>query len=886
MSDLQTRLQTALGSTYRVERELGGGGMSRVYVAEEVALARKVVVKVLPPEMAAGVNAERFRREIQLAASLQHPHIVPLLNAGQSGDIVWYTMPLIEGESLRARLARDRELPVAEAVRLLRDVADALAYAHEHGVVHRDIKPDNVLVSRHHAVVTDFGVAKAISAATGESHLTSIGVALGTPAYMSPEQAAASPHVDHRADLYALGAMAYEMLTGAPPFEGSPQMVLAAHVTQTPAAVSERRAAVPAALATLVMRCLEKKAADRYQSAAEVHQQLDLMATPSGGTMPTTAVAATQSRPTFGSGRMKWAAGAVVFVVAAGILAVKLLSSKPLTLTTSNAIAVTNAPGVEYQPALSPDGAQVAFAAQREGRYVLGVRSAVAGSGSGELRPAEAIPGDQTLPSWSPDGEFIRFWNCAPGGCAWKQVGRLGGAAQSVELPRQTQKTAWSRDGSRVVFAIQDSIFIHTVTDRSTRLLAVHPDPWGVHSPTWSPDGRWIAFVSGNLWWPSRPNTATSSIWIVEATDGKRIALTSQERLNVSPAWLDAHHLLFVSNRDGPREVFAVEVGSAGPRGAPQKVAGGTDAHSISVSADGRKLTVSRMDIRQNVWAYPIRAAGTVSVRDGQPMTTGTQAVEAHDVSRDGQWLLYDSNLRGTADIYKLRLAGGEPIPLVTGPSDEFAPRWSPDGREVTYYGGPLWDVFVVSSEGGTPTSLTNRPGFDLNPVWSPDGLRIAFESDRTGRFEVWLLARERVGAPWGEAAQLTTFGCGIVDWAPDGSGVLCWELAGNGKIALVSRSGAVLWRRDLSAAGFTAVGATLFSGDGTSLYLSASHGGRTGIWSWPLAGGEPRLLVAFDDPRDVPRTEVRGALNVHGDHLYLTVAQYESDIWVMDLKR
>ncbi|HUO51196.1 MAG TPA: protein kinase [Gemmatimonadaceae bacterium] len=290
MSDLQDRLQTALGDAYRIDRELGGGGMSHVFLATETALGRQVVVKVLPPEMAAGVNIDRFRREVQLAASLQHPHIVPLHAAGQAGDLFYYTMPLVEGESLRAKLAREGELPVGEAIRILRDVADALAYAHGRGVVHRDIKPDNILISGQHAVVTDFGVAKAMSAAAGSSSLTSLGVALGTPAYMAPEQAAADPHVDHRADLYALGAMAYEMLCGRPPFSGmSPQQVLAAHVTLAPAPLGAQRPSVPPALNTLVMRCLEKKPADRVQRADELFTQLQAMATPSGGMAPTGA---------------------------------------------------------------------------------------------------------------------------------------------------------------------------------------------------------------------------------------------------------------------------------------------------------------------------------------------------------------------------------------------------------------------------------------------------------------------------------------------------------------------------------------------------------------------------------------------------------------------
>ena len=263
--------------------------MSRVFLAEETRLSRQVVIKVLPPEMGAGVNAERFEREIRLAARLQHPHIVPLLTAGASGDLLYYIMPFIAGESLRAKLAREGELPVAEVARILREVTDALAYAHRNGVVHRDIKPENVLMSEGHAVVTDFGVAKAVSASSGSS-LTSLGVALGTPAYMAPEQAAADPHVDHRADLYAVGVLAYEMLCGRTPFvAGTPQAMLAAHITQAPEPVLQYRRTVSPALNSAIMRCLEKRAADRWQSAAELAAQLEAAATPSGGHAPTGA---------------------------------------------------------------------------------------------------------------------------------------------------------------------------------------------------------------------------------------------------------------------------------------------------------------------------------------------------------------------------------------------------------------------------------------------------------------------------------------------------------------------------------------------------------------------------------------------------------------------
>jgi len=294
MSELLERLQAALGTAYHLERELGGGGMSRVFVAQETALGRKVVLKVLPPELGAGLSVDRFRREIQLAASLHHPNIVPLFAAGEADGLLYYTMPLIEGDSLRARLAREGELPIGETVRLLRDVVDALSCAHEHGVVHRDIKPDNVLISRHHALVTDFGVAKALSEATGPTALTSVGVALGTPAYMAPEQASGDSHVDHRADIYAVGALGYEMLAGRPPFVApTPQAVLAAHVTQAPEQVTRFRTSVPSSLAAVIMRCLEKRPADRWQTADELLHQLEAMATPSGGTEPTQAIAAT-----------------------------------------------------------------------------------------------------------------------------------------------------------------------------------------------------------------------------------------------------------------------------------------------------------------------------------------------------------------------------------------------------------------------------------------------------------------------------------------------------------------------------------------------------------------------------------------------------------------
>jgi len=271
VTDFLDRLQQSLGHQYRLERELGGGGMSRVFLAEEIALGRRVVIKVLPPELAGMVSLERFQREVRLAAALQHPHIVPLLAAGEAGGVLYYTMPFVTGESLRARMDREGALPVTEAVRYLRDVADALAGAHAQGIVHRDIKPENVLLGHQHATVTDFGIAKALAPSDGGGSLTGTGLAIGTPAYMAPEQASGEAQTDHRADLYALGVLGYEMLAGEPPFRGgTAQALVAAHLSRTPTQLTELRPSLPPELGAVIMRCLEKRPADRFQHAAEL----------------------------------------------------------------------------------------------------------------------------------------------------------------------------------------------------------------------------------------------------------------------------------------------------------------------------------------------------------------------------------------------------------------------------------------------------------------------------------------------------------------------------------------------------------------------------------------------------------------------------------------
>src|SRR5688500_14597667 len=280
-TDFRDRLQTTLTSAYRVERELGGGGMSRVFLAEELALCRRVVVKVLSPDLAPGVNFERFKHENLLTAQLPHSHILPVFTTGETQVLPYYTMPFVEGESLRVHLMRAGAIPIAGAVSILRDVARALEFAHAKGVVHRDIKPDNILLAGNTATVSDFGIAKALLAShavTISAPRTDLGIVLGTPLYMAPEQAAADTGLDHRVDLYALGCVAYEMIAGAPPFTGSVASLIRAHIALAPPPIVPKRADVPDALVVLLARCLQKDPNDRPASASEILDVLDNLA--------------------------------------------------------------------------------------------------------------------------------------------------------------------------------------------------------------------------------------------------------------------------------------------------------------------------------------------------------------------------------------------------------------------------------------------------------------------------------------------------------------------------------------------------------------------------------------------------------------------------------
>ena len=312
-SALRGELERALGSSYRIERELAGGGMSHVFVADSHDAGRKVVVKVLSPELAGTVDGERFQREILILTQLHHPGIVPVLGSGPAGPLLYYTMPLLDGESLRSVMHRERRLALGDAVGYTRDIADALTYAHGHNIVHRDIKPENVIIVQGHAVVMDFGISRAIERSADIESLTETGFTLGTPRYMSPEQAAAQKHIDGRSDIYSLACVLYEMLIGEPPFPGTnTRLLIARHLRSAPPSPRAARPDLPVAVDRALLRALSKSPADRYDTAQAFATALDT--DPAASDEHTAGVRS----PGLGAGTRVWALGIAAAVAMAG----------------------------------------------------------------------------------------------------------------------------------------------------------------------------------------------------------------------------------------------------------------------------------------------------------------------------------------------------------------------------------------------------------------------------------------------------------------------------------------------------------------------------------------------------------------------------------------
>jgi Tol biopolymer transport system component/tRNA A-37 threonylcarbamoyl transferase component Bud32 len=883
MADLPSRLVAALAERYALERELGQGGMATVYLAEDVKHRRKVAVKVLRPELAATLGPERFSREIEVAARLQHPHILPLHDSGEAGGFLYYVMPYVDGHNLRHRLTRQGELPIHDAVRIMSQVADALGYAHGQGVVHRDIKPDNVLISGRHALVTDFGVAKAVSEATGRHQLTTAGIALGTPAYMAPEQAAADPHLDHRVDIYALGALGYELLTGRPLFTGqSSAEVLAAQVTQQPEPITARRPAVPEALDAIVMKCLAKRPADRWQDAGELASQLEQQLTPSVGVTPT------QTRPmpsvavARSAGWRRWLVGAAVVLLAATALAFLLGRGASGTAPTlGKRAAVTLDPGLEINPAVSPDGKLVAYSRMTPAETRLVVQQLAGGEPVTVARWPGLVP---AMPAWSADGARLAY--TTPRGL--EVIPALGGVTRFIAPQTADQRlgwAAWSPRNDEIVYSSADTLYVRDLSADKPRFLLRAENP---HSPAWSPDGKWIAYVSGNPQYPTFANLAPSSIWVAPASGGAPVRLTADRPLHSSPVWMpDSRSLLYVSDEDGGNDVYWIGLGRSGaPARSPVRLTTGLRPHTISLSADGRELLYSLHTETSNVYRVALQPGRTVSLRNAEPVTSGSQLIEGFSVSPDGRWLVFDSNRSGNQDVWRMPLDGSAlPEPLSTGPEDEFQPHYSFDGAWASFHAtrsGSVRDLYVVPAAGGSRVRIQVPTPNNLAPRISPDGRSVMYTVwGETGELTVQASRRAPGDAGWGGMTHSFTLQgnlTGAADWSPDGH----WLAWVRDTMLLRSQSDG----REPRTIGTIPRDFTLFylcwpANSREVYYSGTSTDGVYHIYQVPADGGPTREVARSEGPT---YQNFRFDFDVHGRTLYFALADRQSDVWRADV--
>jgi Tol biopolymer transport system component len=799
MSDLQSQLQEMLGSGYRIDRELGGAGMSRVFVATETELGREVVIKVLPHELSAGINADRFRREIQFAARLQHPHIVPLLAAGAHGELLYYTMPFIGGQNLRTRLARTDGLPVQEATRILREVADALSYAHSQGVVHRDIKPANILIAGNHALVTDFGVAKALSSAieetsTDEPGLTSLGIALGTPAYMAPEPYAVTS-----------GTFAPAQPVSGKPFSWTPQ-------------------------------------------------------------------------------RIAVAAGIVGLAVTALITSTIAFRRSDKTITTGNVRQVTNFPGLEVHPAISPDGTMIAYVAGPWDRSRLYVRRLSGGR-------AIALTDSTTAaywPRWKPDGSAILYTS---GGRSYL-VPALGGISTAVPGLDTLSGCAWSNTGDRVACTRgpNGALVIAGSSGENPRIVPQTTEGVGVSGAAWSPDDKLIAFVRNNLPFlmgENIGNVAPSSIWVVRPDGGVPVRITDATHLNTSPAWTPEGAILFVSSVGGARDVYMQQISSdLAPQGAPVRLTTGLNAHTIAIDRSGATMAYSAFNTTANVWSAP------VSTRADSPrlrqVTSGNQTVEFARVSPDGQWLAYDSNLNGNQDIYRIPAGGGEAQQLTHNGADNFAPTWSPDNLQIAFHSMLKGnrDVYVMDASGGNVIPVAATPSEDLDPVWETDGQGILYVVYPDSVFEV-----KRSGGKWSRPRYLARGIIGGVSrdgrrmlLRPGPQSLCATCLGGLYAISLDMKDtqNVITPKMDqvVKSLGYFVAS----TADSRHVFVpTREKDGTSSIWRLAMNGGGGTRVLHLTDPS---RQFYRTILDADSKNFYFTIGDRQSDIWTMELKK
>jgi len=874
------RLTAELAGRYRIERELGAGGMATVYLALDVRHQRKVALKVLHPELSAVLGPERFLKEIELTASLQHPHILPLFDSGSADGQLYYVMPFVEGETLRSQLERERQLPIGDALRITTEVADALQYAHDRGVIHRDIKPENILLQGGHAVVADFGIALAVQHAGGQ-RMTQTGLSLGTPQYMSPEQAMGDRAIDARSDIYALGAVAYEMLVGEPPFTGpTAQAIVARVLSASPASVTGSRGTVPEHVDQAILTALAKLPADRHATAREFASAL---AVPALGDSTRSGMSGTVVAASSRVGRRRAAlamAGVAVALVATAAAGFVVGRSRAATngpaLAFGRASQLTWEPGLEVMPAISPDGKQVAYAFGTSTRMRLYVRPVAGGRATAVTDDTTAV---ETHPHWSRDGSRLLYLSngrvfSAPagGGTARQEVPDRGG---------QVMSATWSPDERRITFTIADTVFARE-GDGTVRSLAQVPT---AAECVWSSRDL-IACTSGNPWYLTPGsifnNHAPSTLVVIRARDGTVRQVTDSTSGNQLPQWsADGGWLYYLSDRDGLTDLYAQRIASDGTRrGALARLTTGLNAHSFTVSADGRRIAFARLAEQANIWSLPMEGA---AIAPAEQVTSGQQVIESVAVSRDGSWLYYDSNLAGSSDIYRMRLPSGNPERLTRDSTNEFSPVPSPDGREVVFHSfrGGTRDLYSYPLDGGSLETVAASPLQEGLAQWSPDGRAIAFSDLQLGG-SVHITNRGADGR-WAAARRLTTGS--FAAWSPDGRQLTFADRLGGGSLVAIGVDGGPTRTLfDGSRPGGPRALKSAWSDDGASVYFKVvNQAGNSEVWTVPSQGGAAKKLASLGDAR---RRSDRFEFAVARGRMYFVLKELESDVWVIDVTR
>jgi eukaryotic-like serine/threonine-protein kinase len=866
MTDPLAHVTIALTGRYRIEREVGRGGMATVYLAEDERHHRKVAIKVLHPELSAILGPDRFLKEIELTASLQHPHILPLFDSGSADGHLYYVMPYVVGESLRARLLRDRQLPLADALRIATEVADALEYAHQRGVIHRDIKPENILLHGGHSLVADFGIALAVQQASGE-RLTQTGLSLGTPQYMSPEQTMGEREVGPRSDVYSLGVVMYEMLIGEPPFVGpTAQAIVAKMMTEDPRRLIPQRRTIPPAVEDAVLTALDKLPADRFASASAFAQAL---ARPGAG----------HPRPRRNDRSLiAYTAPALALVVVAFVLGRGFAPVRSPVASFGHSVQVTGERGLHVTPALSPDGRSVAYAAGTSLHLKVYVRQVTGGRAT---QIVEDSLSDEANPSWSPDGSRILFLSKG----SVYSAPASGGLARP-EVPPVSRgpviSAVWARDGQTIAYAVGDSVYIRNAAGQ-VRPLAMIPD---ASLCQWSPSGDRLACSSQNSLYSREgqmfDNRSPSRITIARVSDGAVSTVTDSVAMNQSPVWSpDGRWLYFVSDRLGPRDMYAVRITRAGAaNGSPVRLTTGLNAHTITASATGERFAYDVYTATANVWSLPFPPNGATEAQ-ATPVTDGMQVIEEATASSDGNWLFYDSNVSGTSLQYRQRVPNGNPEQLSSGPNDDFYPNLSPDGREVAFHSfrSGVRQIFVMPLDGGPVQQVTSsRTEQKAAPAWSPDGMALTYSLFGVPGGGVWVV-RRNADRTWKAPVQRTTVGSNSA-WSPDGRWIAYTTNVFGGALAIVNPdSGAP--RIIVDPASGVKAEQPLWSRDSRTIYFKSHDARGNAQWfSVPLAGGRPVLLTRFTDPL---RPSYRPLWALGPGRMYFTLDERQSEVWVMD---